>query len=121
MLSKVELARKAGLAALTVSRIENGGKCRLETKGKILAALGLSVGEKEKVFPESDDQDSECLRSARLASFLITTQTSELFSVGAFKSSCDGDVFGRWFYRQMESGQYSSILRAVVSWQVAGH
>jgi DNA-binding XRE family transcriptional regulator len=52
MLSKVELARKAGLATLTVSRIENGGKCRLETKGKILAALGLSVGEKEKVFPE---------------------------------------------------------------------
>ena len=52
MLSKLELARKAGIGDQTVSKIEKGGLCRLETKGKILAALGLSVGEKEKVFPE---------------------------------------------------------------------
>jgi DNA-binding XRE family transcriptional regulator len=52
MLSKSELARNAGLAALTVSRIEKGGECRLETKGKILAALGLSPSQRGRVFPE---------------------------------------------------------------------
>jgi len=54
MLSKVELAREAGISVLTVSRIEKGEDCRLGTKGKILAALGLSVGEKEKIFPEDN-------------------------------------------------------------------
>jgi DNA-binding XRE family transcriptional regulator len=52
MLSKIELARKAGVAVQTLIRIEKGGECRLQTKGKLLAALGLSVGEKERVFPE---------------------------------------------------------------------
>lgn len=52
MLSKIELARKAGVAVQTLSRIEKGGKCRFQTKGKLLKALGFSVGEKEKIFPE---------------------------------------------------------------------
>ena len=52
MLSKIELAGKVGVAVQTLSRIEKGGKCRFQTKGKLLTALGLSVGEKERVFPE---------------------------------------------------------------------
>lgn len=50
MMSKAELARKAGLSALTIDRIEAGRPCRLDTKRKILMALGLRVSDKDKVF-----------------------------------------------------------------------
>lgn len=53
LVSKSELARKAGISALTISRIEKGSSCRQETKRKILAALGLRPLEKDKVFPEN--------------------------------------------------------------------
>ena len=52
LLSKAELARKARLSALTVDRIEKGQNCRLETKRKLILALGFSLSEKNKVFPE---------------------------------------------------------------------
>jgi len=50
LLSKAELARKAGLSPLTVDRIERGYPCRVDTKRKIIQALGLKLSEKEKVF-----------------------------------------------------------------------
>lgn len=50
MMSKAELARKAGLSTLTIDRIEAGRPCRLDTKRKILLALGLKVADKDKVF-----------------------------------------------------------------------
>jgi DNA-binding XRE family transcriptional regulator len=50
MMSKAELARKAGLSTLTIDRVESGRPCRLDTKRKILGALGLKVSEKDKVF-----------------------------------------------------------------------
>jgi transcriptional regulator with XRE-family HTH domain len=53
MMSGMELARRAGLSLITVSRVEKGRGCRIETKRKILTALGLSPGEKEKVFPKA--------------------------------------------------------------------
>ena len=53
MLSKVELARRAGISCLTVNRIEKGEDCRMETKRKILAALGLSLEDKDRVFPNN--------------------------------------------------------------------
>ena len=52
LLSKAELARKARLSPLTVDRIEKGKSCRLETKRKIILALGYSLSERHKVFPE---------------------------------------------------------------------
>ncbi len=52
LMSKAELARKAGLSALTVDRIERGMSCRLETKRKIILALGLQLSEKGKIFGE---------------------------------------------------------------------
>src|SRR5678815_3407373 len=52
LMSKAELARKAGVSALTVDRIENGADCRLDTKRKIILALGKKLQEKEEVFPE---------------------------------------------------------------------
>lgn len=50
LLSKAELARKAGVSSLTIDRIERGEQCRLETMRKILFALGYSLEDKDKVF-----------------------------------------------------------------------
>ena len=50
MISKAELARTANLSVLTLTRIERGIPCRIETKRKILLALGLKLKDKDKVF-----------------------------------------------------------------------
>jgi DNA-binding XRE family transcriptional regulator len=50
MMSKAELARKAGLSTLTIDRIEAGRPCRLDTKRKILLALDMAISEKDRVF-----------------------------------------------------------------------
>ncbi len=50
MMSKAELARKAGLSTLTIDRVEAGRPCRLDTKRKILLALGLRISDKDRVF-----------------------------------------------------------------------
>jgi DNA-binding XRE family transcriptional regulator len=42
MISRSELARKAGVSALTVGRIEEGRPCRLDTKRRIAKALGFN-------------------------------------------------------------------------------
>ena len=50
LLTKAELARKAGLSPLTISRIESGLDCRVDTKRKIILALGLTPSDRRKVF-----------------------------------------------------------------------
>jgi DNA-binding XRE family transcriptional regulator len=50
LLSKAELARRAGVSVLTIDRIEKGAPCRLDTKRKIILALGLKVQDKGQVF-----------------------------------------------------------------------
>ena len=50
MMSKAELARKAGLSTLTIDRVEAGRPCRLDTKRKVLLALGLRIQDKDRVF-----------------------------------------------------------------------
>ena len=57
MMSKAELARKAGLSTLTIDRVEAGRPCRLDTKRKILLALGLKVSDKDRVFGSLDAPD----------------------------------------------------------------
>ncbi len=52
LMSKTELARKAGVSALTIGRIEKGMACRLETKRKIIVALGRDLSDKDEIFPE---------------------------------------------------------------------
>ena len=51
-MSKAELARKARVSPLTIDRVEQGKNCRVETKRKLLLALGYSISEKGKIFPE---------------------------------------------------------------------
>lgn len=50
LMSKAELARKAGISTLTIDRVEKGKKCRLETKRKIILALGLTLSDRAKIF-----------------------------------------------------------------------
>ena len=50
LMSKAELARKAGVSSLTIDRIEKGKSCRMETKRKIILALGFNLADKSKVF-----------------------------------------------------------------------
>ena len=50
MISKAELSKKARISPLTISRIEQGLPCRVETQRKILLALDLKLSEREKVF-----------------------------------------------------------------------
>ena len=52
LISKSELARKAGVSAVTIDRIERGYTCRVATKRKILEALGLEAKDKDEVFEE---------------------------------------------------------------------
>ncbi len=52
LLSKSELARKAGVSPLTIDRIERGFSCRVDTKRKIIQALGLKISQKDKVFSD---------------------------------------------------------------------
>jgi len=52
LMSKAELARKAGVSPLTIDRIEKGAPCRLATMRKIILALGLRIEDRQKVFPE---------------------------------------------------------------------
>jgi DNA-binding XRE family transcriptional regulator len=50
MISKTELARKANISSITLTRIEQGKPSRMETKRKILLALGLKLSDKNNVF-----------------------------------------------------------------------
>ncbi len=59
LLSKAELARKAGVSPLTIDRVEGGSDCRLDTKRKIILALGKTIEEKADVFPELDSAEAE--------------------------------------------------------------
>jgi len=50
MLSKAELARKANISPITITRIEQGMSCRIETKQKILLALGCKIPDKTGII-----------------------------------------------------------------------
>jgi DNA-binding XRE family transcriptional regulator len=54
MMSKAELARRANLSVLTIDRVEKGLGCRMDTKRKILEALGLSLADRVRVFGEEE-------------------------------------------------------------------
>jgi DNA-binding XRE family transcriptional regulator len=50
LISKAELARMAGVTPATIDRVERGEVCRVETKRKIILALGYSLAEKDEIF-----------------------------------------------------------------------
>ena len=52
LISKAELARNAGISPLTIDRVEKGMDCRMDTKRKIIKALGLKLSDATRVFGE---------------------------------------------------------------------
>ncbi len=52
MMSKAELARKGKISPITITRIEQGKPCRMETKRKIILALGYKLSDKNKIFDD---------------------------------------------------------------------
>jgi DNA-binding XRE family transcriptional regulator len=66
LMAKAELARRAGVSESTIDRIEAGHECRMETKRKILFALGLTVQDGSKVWPPvRNGAEKDSTRSGR--------------------------------------------------------
>ena len=55
MISKAELAKKANISPATITRIENGVPCRMETQRKIILSLGYKISDQNEVF--GDDME----------------------------------------------------------------
>lgn len=58
MMSKAELARKASVTVQTIDRIEKGNDCRLDTKRKIILALGYKLSDRTRIFDSENDNSS---------------------------------------------------------------
>lgn len=66
MISKAELSRKANISPVTITRIEQGKPCRMETKRKIVMALKMEISDENRVFaedPAASDVDQSDRRS----------------------------------------------------------
>ncbi len=50
LMTQAQLARKAKVALRTIHSVEKGMNCRMDTKRKILLALGLRISDKDQVF-----------------------------------------------------------------------
>ena len=51
LMTQAQLARKARVALRTIHSVEKGMNCRMDTKRKILLALGMRFEDKDRVFP----------------------------------------------------------------------
>ncbi len=50
LMTQAQLAKKAKVALRTIHSVEKGMNCRMDTKRKILLALGLRFEDKDQVF-----------------------------------------------------------------------
>lgn len=57
LMTQAQLARKAKVALRTIHSVEKGMNCRMDTKRKILLALGLRFEDRDKVFPPAHQLD----------------------------------------------------------------
>jgi DNA-binding XRE family transcriptional regulator len=58
LMTQAQLARKAKVALRTIHSVEKGMNCRMDTKRKILLALGLRFEDKDLVFPPAEHSGS---------------------------------------------------------------
>ncbi len=59
MMSKAELARKADVTVQTIDRIEKGNDCRLDTKRKIILALGYKLVDRTRIFDSENNGSAD--------------------------------------------------------------
>ncbi len=62
LMTQAQLARKAKVALRTIHSVEKGMNCRMDTKRKILLALGMRFEDKDYVFPALSDLSGEMPR-----------------------------------------------------------
>ena len=55
LMTQAQLARKAKVALRTIHSVEKGMNCRMDTKRKILLALGMRFEDRSQVFPSRRD------------------------------------------------------------------
>ena len=65
MMSKAELARKADVTVQTIDRIEKGNECRLDTKRKIILALGYKLADRTRIFKEDNGDPTAVPKNSR--------------------------------------------------------
>ncbi len=65
MMSKAELARKADVTVQTIDRIEKGNECRLDTKRKIILALGYKLADRTRIFDEDNEGPAAASKKSR--------------------------------------------------------
>ena len=53
MMTQGDLAKRAGVALRTITAIEHGHPCRMDTKRKVLAALAIDFVDRLTVFPDA--------------------------------------------------------------------
>ena len=58
LMTQAQLARKAKVALRTIHSVEKGMNCRMDTKRKILLALGMRFEDKDYVFPKPQSDDA---------------------------------------------------------------
>jgi len=58
LMTQAQLARKARVALRTIHSVEKGMNCRMDTKRKILLALGMRFEDKDQVFPPARAVDA---------------------------------------------------------------
>ena len=66
MMSKAELARRASVTVQTIDRIEKGNDCRLDTKRKIILALGYKLADRTRIFDSAIDNSTSVLRKEKI-------------------------------------------------------
>ncbi len=64
LMTQAQLARKAKVALRTIHSVEKGMNCRMDTKRKILLALGMRFEDKDYVFPQGARSEDPFLHSA---------------------------------------------------------
>lgn len=98
MISKAELSRKANISRVTITRIEQGKQCRMETKRKVLLALGYKISDKNKIFCDQANKRHLCFLDflSRQRGILVASN----FKIFSFETSdslhlkLDGDFDG---------------------------
>ena len=66
MMSKAELARKASVTVQTIDRIEKGHECRLDTKRKIILALGYKLADRTRIFDSGNGKPASATQKKEL-------------------------------------------------------
>jgi DNA-binding XRE family transcriptional regulator len=54
LMTQAQLARRAKVALRTIHSVEKGMNCRMDTKRRVLLALGMRFEDKDYVFPPTN-------------------------------------------------------------------